>query len=141
MQDRPHRLELLQAVGQFLRDDLLPELEGRQRFHLLVALNLLEIVQREEQAGDDPSREEWTALASLLQEHPPSTIPVGEELRRAVRHGNERLCDAIRHGRFDDPDARRALLRHLRHTTRRKLEVANPRLLERMSGEDPHGPA
>ncbi|HJW68877.1 MAG TPA: DUF6285 domain-containing protein [Candidatus Binatia bacterium] len=47
MQDRPTVLELLAAVRGFLEDDLGPVLEGRRRFHALVAANVLRIVERE----------------------------------------------------------------------------------------------
>jgi len=47
MQDRPSVSELLRAVRGFLEDDLVPALEGRRRFHALVAANVLTIVERE----------------------------------------------------------------------------------------------
>ena len=47
MQDRPTALELLAAVRSFLEDDLVTVLEGRRRFHALVAANVLGIVERE----------------------------------------------------------------------------------------------
>jgi hypothetical protein len=64
MQDRPTALELLRAVREFLEADVLPSLEGRRRFHGLVAANVLGIVERElahppvTHPGDD-----WLSLA------------------------------------------------------------------------------
>jgi len=45
--DVPSASELLDAVREFLEAELLPVAEGRVRFHLRVATNVLRMVERE----------------------------------------------------------------------------------------------
>ena len=64
MQDRPTVLELLAAVRGFLEDDLGPVLEGRRRFHALVAANVLRIVERELAGEEEQLARQWDRLAA-----------------------------------------------------------------------------
>lgn len=66
--NRPTREELLQAVIDYLQQDLLPQSQGSQRFHLLVVVRVLGIVLRELQQGDAFVRQEAALLTSLLGE-------------------------------------------------------------------------
>ncbi len=126
MQDRPTAQELLAAVRHFLETDIMPTLEGRRRFHTLVAANVLHIVERE-LANEEPSlAAEWARLAALpgmtADERPTSLAG----LRTTVRDLTQRLAERIRAGDLDDsPDVRE----HLRQTTLEKLRIANPRML------------
>src|SRR5436305_12846119 len=45
--DLPDPPALLEAVREFLADEVEPELDGRLRYHLKVAINVLAIVERE----------------------------------------------------------------------------------------------
>src|SRR6185436_8182018 len=83
MQDRPTALELLAAVRSFLEDDVVPVLEGRRRFHALVAVNVLAIVRREWEGEEETLVGEWKELAALLG-HEPSGPP---ERLDALRRG------------------------------------------------------
>jgi len=47
MMDQPSILELVEAVGNFLSRQAMPELKGRTAFHARVAANALAIVARE----------------------------------------------------------------------------------------------
>ena len=52
MPDRPNALELIEAVTEFLADEVLPNAtDHRQKFRTLVALNALGFAYRE-RAGD-----------------------------------------------------------------------------------------
>lgn len=124
MQDRPTATELLAAVRHFLEHDVLPTLDGRRRFHTLVAANVLAIVERELASEEETLAAEWTRLAGLLDAGPRPTSLAA--LRTAVRDLTRRLADEIRAGQRDDAPAVRA---HLRQTTLEKLRIANPRML------------
>lgn len=65
MDARPTAAELVDAVAEFLTDDVVVRLEGRTAFHARVAVNVLRIVQRElEQGGavEETARSERQAL-------------------------------------------------------------------------------
>jgi hypothetical protein len=128
MQDRPTVRELLDAVRAFLADDVVPALEGRRRFHALVAANVVDIVNRELAAEGGHLDTEWRRLAVLLGEA--GTPPAELEAKRSdVRRLSERLCERIRNGDADAGGFHAAVRAHLRATVRDKLAVANPRLL------------
>jgi Domain of unknown function (DUF6285) len=126
MQDRPNAGELLAAVRAFLDEDIVPALEGRRRFHALVAANVLGIVERE-LAGDEPRLlAEWSSLAGLLgvRGEPPVRT---EALRANVHAMTAGLVDRIRAGDADDGAFGAATRAHVRATVVEKLRVANPR--------------
>ncbi len=129
MQDRPRVDELIEAVEDFLRGDVLPRSEGRSRYHLRVALNLLNIVRRELAHEPSHQRKEWDGLRELgAVSHDPA------DYATALRPANERLCAAIRDGQYDAEGPRGNLLTHLRRVVEDKLRVANPGFLERVLG-------
>jgi Domain of unknown function (DUF6285) len=136
MQDRPTKEELLEMVEGFLGSDVLPRTEGRVRFHVLVAINLLAMVRKELDLQQAHLAAEASGLAKLLAEPAPAPESAGNKLPDFVRRGNERLCEAIRKGAFTAPQPRAALYRHLHATLDDKLAVANPRVLARMKAED-----
>lgn len=128
MQDRPTALELLAAVRAFLEDDVVPALEGRRRFHALVATNVLGVVERELGGEEAQLAAEWGRLAPLLGEAGPA--PAGlRELRRAVRALTGRLAERIRTGELDAAPLASAVRAHVRATVVEKLRVANPKYL------------
>ena len=104
--DVPDARELVEAVRDYLRDDLGPRTEGRDRFVLRVAANALSIAAREIDALPADGRAHAERLAAL-----------GVESEAA-------LSDAISDG---VPDDRRAeVVDALWATTLEKLAVANP---------------
>jgi hypothetical protein len=126
MQDRPSALELLAAVRAFLEDDVVPALDGRRRFHALVAANVLGIVERELAGEDAQQRAEWGRLAELLET--PGTAPEQRDaLAASVRAMTETLSARIRAGDADEAGFAARVRAHLRQTTLEKLAVANPR--------------
>jgi hypothetical protein len=133
MHDRPTAAELVSAARQYLEGDLLPTLtDARLRFQTLVAANVLAVVERELRVGEGQLVEEWHWLAGLLG-LPVPVPPRLAALQEAVREANERLCQRIRQGEYDEADRFRELCRHLRRDVERKLEVANPRYLASFS--------
>jgi Domain of unknown function (DUF6285) len=104
---RPTAGELVAAVEEFLRADVLPSVEGRVQFHTLVAANVLAIVGRELDLGSAPELAHQGRLAAL-------GVTDDAELARAIRDG-----------RMDDRAAE--LLAVLRQSVQAKLEVASPK--------------
>jgi len=111
-QDRPTAPELVAAVREFLEGDVMAATEGRVQFHTRVAVNVLNIVERELRLGPDFEPGERARAAALLGHDGPL-----DELERE-------LAAAIRAGEFDDRlDEARA---HVRATVHEKLLIANP---------------
>ena len=127
MQDRPTALELLAAVRGFLEDDLGPVLEGRRRFHALVAANVLRIVERELAGEEEQLARQWDRLAALLGVDASSKPLALSALRTAVRELETRLAERIRAGDADAAEFADRVRAHVRTTVVEKLAVANPR--------------
>lgn len=100
--------QLLEAVTEFLRDRLAPDVPEQHRFHLRVAVNVLEIARREVALGPDQARAHQERLAAL-----------------GVAHDAE-LSRRLRAGEVDPADVRTAVFESVVD----KLKVANPRYLE-----------
>lgn len=98
MQDLPTANELVEAVREFLRADVLPELQGpRARFRTLVAMNALGILERELVHEESLLRAEHERLARLLgrERATPDSL---EALKRRVAELNRDLAERIRSG-------------------------------------------
>lgn len=127
MQDRPTACELLRAVREFLEADVLPGLEGRRRFHGLVAANVLAIVERELGAEEAQLEAQWARLAALPGMEA-GGLPRGTAaLRDHVRALETRLVERIRAGEADAGPLGTAVRAHVRTTVEEKLAIANPR--------------
>jgi len=66
MQGQPTRIELLDAVANFIRSDALPNLEGRPAFLARVAANAVDIVRRELEQVHENEAALQAQLAALL---------------------------------------------------------------------------
>ena len=126
MQDRPTFAELLDAVCEFLQDEVAPTLADRRaRFRALVAINALGILGRELEQELRLVRAEGAALARLLGSA--AGLPGdADALRARVHELNAELARRIRRG--DVPDG---TLEHLLRVGADKLRVASPGYLER----------
>ncbi len=132
MQDRPNADELAEAVGEFLRSEVAPAMaDPRLRFRVLIAANLMAILTRELQAGDEPARQEWRELAALLGApgEPPAT---GAELRAEAEQMARQLCARIRRGDADEGPWAEAALAYAVGAVEARLRIANPRFLARV---------
>jgi len=127
MQDRPTALELLAAVRGFLEDDLVPSLEGRRRFHALVAANVVGVIERELAGEEDQLARQWDRLAELFGLEPSTRPQAVSALRAAVRDLETRLAERIRTGEADGGELASRIRAHVRATVLEKLDVANPR--------------
>lgn len=106
--DAPDADELLVAVVEFLRDRLAPDVPEQHRYHLRVAVNVLEIVRRELAIGPAQERAHRERLAAL---------GVADDADLARR---------LRSGEIDAAEVREAVLASVVD----KLRVANPGYLE-----------
>ncbi len=102
----PTAAELLGAVGDFLRADLLPSTTGQARYLLRVAVNVIDIVRRECEQRDRAGTVLRQALAEL------GMADEGE------------LARAIRSGAFDD--RAEEVRRYLTTAALTRLAVDNP---------------
>lgn len=105
--DPPDAAALLEAVREFLTEEVEAALEGRLRWHTKVAANVLAIVERELALGPEQAARHRQRLARL-----------GFESDAA-------LAKAIRHGAVDD--RLEELAGELREMVADKLAVARPK--------------
>jgi len=115
--DIPDAAGLVEAVREFLERDVMAATDGRVQFHTRVAVNALNMVQRELELGPEQAAAHRAALDRL---------GVADEAA---------LAAAIRSGGLDD--RRPEVVEVLRQTVRAKLEVSNPRYLPPRSGKPP----
>ncbi|PCJ71327.1 MAG: hypothetical protein COA62_01585 [Rhodobiaceae bacterium] len=113
MQDLPTSLEIVDVVSEFLRKQVLPELEGRTKFHALVAANALDIVRRELENAPTANADEHTRLRTLL-----GTDGTLEEL-------NDLLCRGLESGKINLKTP--GLKEHLWTSTLTKLAIDQPK--------------
>lgn len=102
----PTSAELLEAVREWIENELVPVTEGRTRFHARVAANVLAMVEREIQLGDEQRVAHAARLGAL-------GVADDAELARSIRDGS-----------FDDrlAEVRAALAADVAD----RLAVANP---------------
>ncbi len=107
--DVPSAAELVEAVREFLERDVMTSTEGRVQFHARVAVNVLNMVQRELEDGGAQAVAHAARLADL---------GVATE---------QDLSDAIASGRLDDrlPE----VVAVVKASVADKLRVANPKYL------------
>jgi Domain of unknown function (DUF6285) len=112
MQDRPTAAELLEAIREFVEQDVMPAVEGRVQFHSRVAINALGMLEREVRLGPELDAAERARLRALL-DHDADLPALTRELASRIRDGS--LDD-----RRDD------VVAAVRESVRAKLLVSNP---------------
>lgn len=105
----PSAAQLAQAVEGFLREELMPALEGRLQFQTLIAANVMAILGRELTDGPQAAAEHAERLASLGMAD------------------DAALVAAIRSGAMDGRVGE--LLTALRPSVEANLKIANPKYL------------
>jgi hypothetical protein len=106
LRDRPTAIELVEAVREFLERDVMTATEGRVQFHTRVAINALNIVQRE-------------------LEHPELVDAHEARLRDLGFDSDAALAAAIRRGDLDDRYAE--VKAAIKASVDDKLRIANPK--------------
>ncbi len=124
MQDRPTASELLEALGEFMRNRSENARDRWERFQFIVAANSIGILKREFELEDEFMRAEWQGLDGLIG---PELIPDGQHrFAQRLQERNNELVRAIRAGTFDDGPAEARLARHLYNTVINKVRIASP---------------
>ena len=126
MQDWPEKEALLAAVGEFLMNDLRPQLtDARLSFRALIAANLTQVVASELKVEDVHDAAELTRLRALMPEVEAAGSEDRSARRRAIAVLNRALAERLRQGALD-PEALGRARAHLQATLRDKLSVNNP---------------
>lgn len=131
MQDRPTGPELLNTVRDFLEEEVVPSITDRRlKYQILIALNVLRILEREVPGEEGRLRAELDALHDLLGL--PRTVQPTDPtaLRQRVLEANRELCERIRRGMADTGPWRPLVLLHVRAAVEAKLRINNPTQLE-----------
>jgi hypothetical protein len=112
MQDEPTPTELTRSVADFLRNDITPLISGHQAFKLRVAINILDLVTRQQTQEEGSDAKEVERLRALLG------------MDGSVADLNRALAERIAKGEVDL--ATPGLAEHLWATTMDKLAVDQP---------------
>jgi hypothetical protein len=112
MQDEPTPDELLKAVADFLRSDIVPVISGHNAFKLRVSINALDLVTRQLALAQDSDAAEVARLTKLLG------------MQGTLAELNRALAERIAEGEagLQTP----GLAEHLWQTTMDKLAVDQP---------------
>lgn len=107
--DAPSSLQMVEAVREWLENDVMPAVQGRLNFHTRVAVNMLAMVEREAVLGEQQRVDHQTRLKEI------GAVDDAE------------LAQRIRDGEFDD--SLKEIMAALKDSIRDKLLVANPKYL------------
>lgn len=108
--DAPTSVQMVEAVREWLENDVMPAVEGRLNFHTRVAINMLAMVEREAALGESQRIDHEARLAK---------IGAADDVELARR---------IRDGEFDGSLGQ--VMAVLKDSIRDKLLVANPKYLQ-----------
>jgi hypothetical protein len=123
VQDRPTAVELLDALGDFMRDRATHARDRWERFQFQVAANSIGIIRRELDMDDEFMRAEWQGLDGLLGEEP---MPQGRAAWQAgIERRNTELAERILRSEFDGT-REDTLLPHIWETVVNKVRITNP---------------
>ena len=90
LHDMPDAAALVEAVREFLERDVMAATEGRVQFHTRVAINVLNMVEREIKLGDEQEAAHAAGLARF-------GVTSEAELAAAIRSGAlDAELDAVR---------------------------------------------
>src|SRR3989442_11805342 len=96
MPDRPNAAELVEAVWEFLGQEVLPNVQDhRQKFRTLVAMNALAIARRELEATEaGPDEDELRKLASRIRAgEAPDIAELKEQVAAKLRVSNPQYLE------------------------------------------------
>jgi len=112
MQDEPTPIELIKAVAEFLRNEIMPAIKGHNAFKLRVGINALDLVTRQLILEGPSDAAEAVRLKALLG------------IDGSVMELNRALAEKIAKGEMDLNTP--GLKDHLWQTTLAKLAVDQP---------------
>ena len=109
--DRPTNAELVEVVSEFLEKEIKINLPDHLAFKTQIAINVLNIVKREQQNEKILSKESKEILLNLFKDPNKANI---RELAKQIETGELKL---------DDKDLQEALI----EITKKKISVDNPK--------------
>jgi len=109
--DRPTSAELVEVVSEFLEKEVKSNLHDHLAFKTQIAINVLNIVKREQQNKKILSNESRAILLNLFKDSDKTNI---EELAKQIQTGKLKL---------DNEELRDALI----EITKKKISVDNPK--------------
>ena len=112
MQDEPTPTELIKAVVDFLRSEIVPQIKGHNAFKLRVGINALDLVTRQLALAEESDAAEAVRLKQLLG-GAGSLIELNRVLSEKINNGEVDLQTP-------------GLAEHLWQTTMDKLAVDQP---------------
>ena len=107
--DAPTSVQMVEAVREWLENDVMPAVQGRLNFHARVAINMLAMVEREAALGEQ------------------QRVDHEQRLKRIGAADDFELARRIKDGEFDD--SLQDVMMVLKDSIRDKLLVANPKYL------------
>ena len=129
MQDRPDKATLMDAVAEFLTEEVRPYIDDRAlSFRVLIAANLAGIVAREIRTGEANDAAQLLRLRRLLPDVDIRAVVQDEKggKKAALEMLNSELTVRLRAGQFDERQ-REQVWGHVTETLKEKLAVLNPR--------------
>ena len=109
--DRPTSVELVEVVSEFLEKEIKINLPDHLAFKTQIAINVLNIVKREQQNEEILSKESKEILLNLFKDPNKANI---RELAKQIETGELKL---------DDKELQEALI----EITKKKISVDNPK--------------
>ena len=109
--DRPTNAELVEVVSEFLEKEIKVNLPDHLAFKTQIAINVLNIVKREQQNEEILSKESKEILLNLFKDPNKANI---RELAKQIETGELKL---------DDKELQEALI----EITKKKISVDNPK--------------
>src|SRR5258708_31612556 len=125
MHDEPTPTELINAVADFLRNDIAPMISGHSAFNLRVSINALDLVTRQLALENRSDAAEATRLSQLLG------------MQGSLTELNRTLADRIANCELDLQTP--GLADHLWQTTMDKLAVDQPNYASYRRGVEERG--
>jgi len=129
MSDISDAADLIATARDALLAELLPALPKERRYTGLMIANAMAIAVREERLGFDAARSEAARLRNLLDAVGASPMRAADPIDTELATLRACVRDAVRNGRFDDPECWKMLVAALMHTASDRVAISNPKAL------------
>lgn len=127
MQDKPQSWELLEAIQTLLMKEVLPRIKEDDllSYKTLVSWNMLGVVGREIQVGEELLELELESLSHLLKEKNTSKELNFKQKTEVATKLNQKLTKKIKTESISDTSS--TTWKHVKENLKRKLQISNPR--------------
>jgi hypothetical protein len=128
--DKPDAKDLLDAMAAFLINEVVPELQGRKRFHALVSANVARILARETELASSLQEREIERLTTLMGHVSAAELPASAADRDRLEAAlAAELIRRIEAGDADDGPWAEQVFVYLKAMVADKLSIDNPKIL------------